>query len=175
MKRLLALALPAALLATGCSHKTNQTAVVDTATAPLPSAVGNRPWAMPKASAFRMNGDFADRVAVTLNPDGTLAYFPAPSDITPESAPLSLGNGWWLNRQGLGPNSVFTKFTFRDYAALKTAPSPGEIIKAIVPGSEVTVFTLLPWPVSEAQSHLPEIKAFLEKAQTEKPKTLNTL
>ena len=99
-----------------------------------------------------MNGDYAANVAVTLNDDGSLAYYPAPSDITPDSAPFDLGNGWWLNRQGLSANSVFTKWTFDEYAALKTPPSREDIIEAIIPGARVTEMVQLPVKLSEALS-----------------------
>ena len=91
-------------------------------------------------------------VAVTLNADGSLAYFPAPSDLTSASAPVEIGDGWWLNRQGLGPGSVFTKWTFDEYRALKSVPSAAEIKAAVIPGASVTEFKVLPVTASEAMS-----------------------
>lgn len=105
---------------------------------------------MLKATVFRMSGDYADNVAITLRPDGTLAYYPAPSDISGQSRPVSLGNGWWLNRQGLGPGSVFTRFTFEEYARLKNTPSQKELIDAIIPGAKVIEMRRLDIPASEA-------------------------
>lgn len=116
---------------------------------------------IPKATAFKMNGNYADNVAVTLDAAGNLVYFPAPGDITANSAPLDLGEGWWLNRQGLGQNSVFTTYTFADYAALPQAPSPEQIKAAIIPGSEVVEMVVLPFTVSEAPAKIDEIKVFL--------------
>lgn len=103
-----------------------------------------------KASAFKMSGDYANNVAVTLDDSGNLVYFPAVSDIRPGSKPTLIGEGWWLNRQGLGPNSVFTKWTFEEYMALPATPSPAEIKSAIIKGAEVTEFRQLPVPAAQA-------------------------
>lgn len=116
---------------------------------------------MPKATAFRMSGDYSDNVAVTLDGGGNLVYYPAPSDITAASAPVNLGDGWWLNRQGIGPNSVFTSFTFEEYSKLPAAPTRSQIMESIIPGATVTSMRELPFTLSEAQRNLPEIKKFL--------------
>ena len=105
---------------------------------------------VPKATVFKMSGDYADKVAVTLNTDGTLAYYPDPSDITASSAPFPLGNGWYLNRQGIGPNSVFTSYSFEEFRNMKNLPSQQEIISAVIPGARVTEFMELPVSYSEA-------------------------
>lgn len=117
---------------------------------------------IPKATAFRMSGDYADNVAITLDADGVITYFPAPSDITADSKPLSLGDGWWLNNQGIGPNSVFTTYTFADYAALPEVPSIEQLKNAIIPGAVVTQFIELPCSINEANRNLNELKSFLK-------------
>lgn len=117
---------------------------------------------MPKATVFRMSGDYADNVAVTLNPDGTLAYFPAPTDITVDSSPLALGNGWYLNRQGIGQNSVFTKWTFKEYSRLPKVPSATEIKDAIIPGATVTEFRQLPLSLQEALANPADCLQYVE-------------
>lgn len=105
-----------------------------------------------KASAFKMSGNYAKNVAVTLAPDGSLIYYPAPTDLSADSAPVEIGDGWWLNRQGLGSGSVFTKWTFDEYRALKSAPSPAEIKAAVISGARVTDFRRLPVAASKAAS-----------------------
>lgn len=110
---------------------------------------------MPKATAFRMSGDYADRVAVTLDADGNLLYYPAVTDITAASAPVEIGDGWWLNRQGIGPNSVFTKWTFAEYRALGKTPSQAEIKAAVIPGALVEAFRQLPLTMSQAANESP--------------------
>lgn len=141
----------------GCSSHSRQENAGDGVTAPAVQVrLTGSESVLPKATAFRMNGDYADKVAVTLNADGTLLYYPAPGDISANSAPVSLGDGWWLNRQGLGAGSVFTKWTFAEYAALASTPSRQEILEAVIPGSAVTEIVTLPLYQSEAVSQ-PEL------------------
>lgn len=116
---------------------------------------------MMKATAFKMSGDYVNNVAVSLDAAGNLTYYPAPSDINANSMPISLGDGWYLNRQGLGPASVFTSYTFKEYAALPQTPSRQQIKDAIIPGAMVTEFTELPCTLSQAQADPAAVKAFL--------------
>lgn len=129
---------------------------------PLPVTGGVRVNVTPNATAFRMNGDYSKNVGVTLSPSGELIYFPAPTDITAYSEPISLGDGWWLNCQGIGPNSVFTKFTFAEYAALPEVPSPQQIKKDLLPGAKVTQFIELPMKLNDAVDHLDVVKEYLK-------------
>lgn len=122
--------------------------------------------AIPKATAFRMNGNYADNVAVTLNADGSFSYFPDPKDITENSKPISLGNGWYLNRQGISANSVFTKYTFDEYSKLKSVPCIEELKASIIPGSKVVGMQKLPFSISEAPQHLDSIRQILNKSVT---------
>ena len=156
MKKVMIMALPLAMALAGCSDKTQkvirvQNGAGETAQV-LPSFKnGGQQMAMtPMATAFRMTGDYADHVAVTVGDDGRIVYYPAPTDLTSNSAPLQIGDGWWLNRQGLGPNSVFTKWTFAEYRALKKAPTQEEIKAAIIPDARVSDFRRLDMTPSEA-------------------------
>ena len=151
-----------ALLLVGCSKKTTQPV-----SEPEPQVeavqvvqpIGSRPIStILKATAFQMSGNYSNNVAITLNEDGSLAYYPAPSDITSDSRPVDLGNGWWLNRQGLGPNSVFTRYTFDEYMALPNVPTVDELKAAIIPGAKVTEWKRLTYPAGEAMKYLPQIK-----------------
>lgn len=159
--------ISAPLLMGGCSKK-NAAPVEVSDNNVFPAVQTHKPGINPparmllKATAFKMSGDYADKVAVTLNADGTFAYYPAPSDITEASKPVSLGNGWWLNRQGISPKSQFTKYTFEEYAALKETPSQEELMQAIIPGARVTEFEQLPFPATEAMENLEAIKKSLK-------------
>lgn len=99
---------------------------------------------LPKPTAFRMSGDYSDNVAITLDSQGNLVYFPDPRDISADSKPTPLGDGWWLNRQGLSGNSVFTRYTFEEYSKLEHVPSIKELKAAIIPGAKVTQIRVLP-------------------------------
>ncbi|MDE7412290.1 MAG: hypothetical protein K2N05_00685 [Muribaculaceae bacterium] len=161
MKRLLFL-LPIVMIM-GCSKKN-----VDNTTRnePQPEIVaqkvtptGSRPLSMVlKASAFKMTGDYSNNVAITLNSDGSLAYYPAPSDISSTSRPVDLGNGWWLNCQGISPTSVFTRYTFEEYSKLAQTPTQAELKAAIIPGAYVSEWKQLSVPASQALSNIPAIK-----------------
>lgn len=153
----------AALLsvAAACSHKAAETTQ---ATAPAPATqpvAGPTTGYIPRATVFKMSGPYADKVAVTLDAQGNLTYYPAPSDITKSSMPVYLKDGWWLNCQGLSANSVFTDWTFTDYAALPATPSPSEIKAHIIPGAVVTAMERTAVPMTEAMQNLDKIKASL--------------
>ena len=158
-----------------CSHKS--VAMEDTSVAhgyspqadtptPLPLPANVRVMDTPKrkmlqATAFRMSGDFSDNVGITMGENGMPVYFPAPTDITADSKPVSLGNGWWLNRQGIGPNSVFTSYTFARYAELPMAPDIEQLKNSIIPGARVTEMIELPFNAREAEMHLDEIRQYV--------------
>lgn len=113
--------------------------------------VSGRPaMALPKARIYRMTGPYADNVPVTLGPDGQIVSYPAPTDISDAQRPLQLRDGWWLDRRGVGEGSVFTRYTYAEYAALKEAPSPEELKKAIIPGARVVDLTQLPITLEQA-------------------------
>lgn len=148
--------LLALLLVSACGSKKETSSYLPTAPVKTIIIGGEDVRMTPKATVFKTNGNYADNVAVTLNPDGTLAYYPDPSDLSDFSSPLSLGNGWFLNRQGIGPNSVFTSYTFEEYRSLSQPPTQEELLKAIIPGAAVTEFVQLPVEASEALQN-PEI------------------
>lgn len=180
MKKILMTLLPAMALLFSCSHKSTRhtfevinveqenvalgysdSSQASGNEAPKPKLM-NPEGMIPKATAFKMSGDYADNVAITLDAAGNITYYPAVTDITINSMPVDLGNGWWLNRQGISRNSVFTTYTFRDYASLPSTPSREELKAAVIPGATVTEMIELPYSINEAQAKLPEIKQFLE-------------
>lgn len=168
MKKILMI-LPVLMIVGACSQKTTAPVDNDSTNSVVTSlSVVKKPVsgvapvnAVLKASAFRMSGDYASNVAIGVTSNGTLSYFPAPSDITVNSAPVDLGNGWWLNRQGVGEGYKFTKYTFEEYSALKEVPSPKTLLESVIPGAVVTVIRTFDIPASEAMSHLEEIKSQL--------------
>ena len=163
-KYFLSLLFSTMILFMGCSRNNNTVSATDGPTAEVVEITGSAPLSvMPKASAFKMSGDYADNVAITLNADGVITYYPAPSDITESSRPVSLGNGWWLNRQGISPQSRFTRYTFKEYAALSQTPSIEQLKDAIIPGAIITEWKVFPIPASEALSRLDEIRDLLPR------------
>ena len=165
---LMLLTIATGLFLGGCSAK-KETSPTAAGAQETPPAIEVRPlikggadvYAIPNATAFRMSGDYADNVAITLREDGTLLYYPAPSDLTAQSAPYPLGSGWYLNRQGLGNGSVFTSYTFAEYMALPQAPSQEELLKAVIPGAVVTEIIELPITAADAAADPAKAAALL--------------
>lgn len=163
------LALPLSGLLFGCSHKdvvksdelsgSAMTSMIEPRgipkKSPAPVSV------VLKASVFKMNGDYANNVAVAVDGNGKLTYFPDPSDINQSSCPVEVGDGWWLNRQGIGKGYKFTRYTFEEYSRLEKVPTVTELLDAIIPGAEVTELRTFDIPASEAMDRLTEIKSLL--------------
>lgn len=155
--------LPIVAIMTACAPKTRIYAV------PSEAPVASNPEyvmspaqsSMPKATAFRMNGDYSQNVAITPGNGTSLLYYPAPTDISERSAPLKLEGGWWLNRQGISSKSVFTTYTFSEYSQLPQVPSTEQLLKSVIPGSKVTQMVELPFTITEASRHIEEINAYL--------------
>lgn len=165
MKKIMSALMVAAVLAS-CSHRVSQNVEIPQpqTVSPRGTDIGYGPAsAPPNATAFRMNGEYADNVAVTLGSDGELTYFPAPSDITSLSRPKSLGKGWWLNCQGISQNSVFTRYTFDEYSQLPTVPTPEQIKAAVIPGSAVTRMVQLPLSLEDARRNLTFMKRYISE------------
>lgn len=130
--------------------------------APLqPQLLGGTPADIPHATLYRMSGDYADHVAVTLGPDGTLQSYPAPSDIYEGCTPLPVGDGLWLDRRGISARSVFTRYTFAQYAALGEAPSPQTLLDSIIPGARVTAVYTLDITAAEAAADPAAVREYV--------------
>lgn len=121
---------------------------------PMGEAVVGSPSAyMPRAVIYKTSGDYADNVPVQLAPDGSIASYPAPSDVAPDrSTPVALADGFLLDRRGISPAAAFTRYTYAEYAALPQAPTPEQIRAAIIPGARVTEMFSLPMTPSEARA-----------------------
>lgn len=108
---------------------------------------------LPRQTVYKTNGYWNNNVAVTLDSDGKLSYFPGPGDVGPQSAPLPVAEGWLMDRQGgISMSTAFLKWTFSEYAALPSVPSVDEIMDAIIPEAKVTAVEVLPISVQEART-----------------------
>lgn len=115
-----------------------------------PQAASTR--ALPKAVIYKMNGNYAHNVPIVINRStNKVVSYPAPSDITSNSTPIALNDGWYLDRRGgIGENTVFLSYTYDEYRNLKQAPSASELIERIIPESKVTQYEALPITLNEA-------------------------
>lgn len=113
--------------------------------------IGGESNYLPKLHIYRTNGDYINNVPIMLSADGkSVVSFPAPSDISMQSLPLELSDGWLIDRRGVGGNSVFTRYTYEEYMNLSQTPSVAQLIEAVIPGSGVTEIVELPFNQSEA-------------------------
>ncbi|MCM1077620.1 MAG: hypothetical protein NC411_09705 [Bacteroides sp.] len=100
---------------------------------------------LPKARIYKTNGDYADYVPVTLNASRTsLVSFPAPTDLR-DAEPVKLDDGFLLDRRGVGPDTAFTRWTYKEYSAMKSAPTPAEIMDNLIPDARVTEVCEMPF------------------------------
>lgn len=117
---------------------------------PLTVTGWNSAKTYPKAVIYKTNGNFADKVPVTLSNDRkSIIAYPAPSDVRNQQ-PVALAEGFYLDRRGISPNSAFTRYTYAEYAAMAKAPGARQLKEAIIPGAIVTEIVELPFPVGQA-------------------------
>ena len=109
-----------------------------------------------------MNGDYADNVPVGTDGNGRIISYPAPTDVSTASKPIQLAGGWWLDRRGVGRHTVFTRFTYEEYAVLPHSPSVAQLREAIIPGARVTAVEELPWTLREAEADTAAVNAWLQ-------------
>lgn len=124
-----------------------QTDAATVVTAPE-RVTGGSAAVMPKAVIYRTSAPSASLVPVTVGPDGKLVSYPAPTDLGAE--PAILRGGWMLDTRGISEGTRFTRWTYSQYRAMKAAPSPAEILEAILPSPAVTEIVAL--PTSAAQT-----------------------
>ena len=130
-----------------CSHRHIDSA----ADSRLSVVTGETARELPHAVVYRTSVDCDSLVAVNLNAarDAVVSY-PAPTDVSAASVPVRLADSYLLDRRGISPSAGFIKMTYSEYSRLKTASSPAELMKMLVPGAEVTTYVLLPETPAEA-------------------------
>ncbi len=107
---------------------------------------------LPYAVVYRTQGDYNTNVPVTLNSDGTtILSYPDPRDVASERvAPITLNNGYLLDRRGISANTAFLDYTYKEYARLEKAPSTKELMEHIIAKNAVVELYRLPITLSEA-------------------------
>lgn len=148
----------------GCRSTSTPAATVP----PVPlSAPGAEPMrrALPMAVLYKTNGDYNDNIPVTLNAAGTtVVSYPAPTDITELSTPLPMADGYLLDRRGVTPNTRFLRYTYAQYRALPSAPSPAQILESVIPGSRVTELKRLDITLQQALGDTAAVNAMILKS-----------
>lgn len=118
---------------------------------PSQKIVGSVASTAPKAIIYKTNGSYNANVAINLNASrDALVSYPAPGDVSVNSQPLVLADGYLLDRRGVGQNTAFISMTYSEYSKLKSAPSPEELMKMIITDARITSLVRLPMTTSEA-------------------------
>lgn len=141
-----------AMTATLSSCGNSRAAVVSDTQQHVMTADTRNVSAMPRAVLYRMSCDCSDLVPIRLSSDGRLVWYPDVTDIRDTSAPIPAGDGWYLDRIGVGDNTVFTDYTLDEYRQLKETPSPDELMMHIKPGCRVTETRTLDMTPAQAAS-----------------------
>ena len=140
-----------ALVAGGCASKkeNNKVEELKIVQAPAPLIIGGGTHDLPRAVIYKTNGDYADNVTIQLGVDGNIVSYPAPSDVK-GMEPVVLSDGWLLTRRGVNGSTVFTRYTYKEYAALKTVPTLAELKASIIPDAKITEMQTL--SISQSQA-----------------------
>ncbi|MCM1331975.1 MAG: hypothetical protein NC248_05135 [Bacteroides sp.] len=157
----------AALCAAACSSTKNSTETQSPIAAPqivTKSPTGGNPSsAVPKAVVYRTNGDFIHNVPITLSVDRkNIVSYPAPTDLSENSLPVELADGYLLDRRGINANTAFTIYTYKEYSEMENAPSLKELKDAIIGGAEVVEIIVLPMTLSQALDNIPECNTLVK-------------
>ncbi len=137
------------LLLSGCKSAADPQLIQ----APQPPAIGGQVSALPRAVAYRTNGDYRLNVPLQLDAEGNIVSFPAPADVC-NHEPIEMADGWLLDRRGVNLHTAFTRYTYSDYCALPQAPSLDSLRAAIIPDAKVTELRTLPLTLPAALDSL---------------------
>lgn len=81
---------------------------------------------------YRTSADYTQFVPVSLNAQGQLLSYPAPTDVNEMSVPVQLKNGYLYDRRGIGQQVAFTSYTYEAYMQLSRVPSHEELLQSVV-------------------------------------------
>ena len=171
MKRVISVLTPLSLLMmAGCSHKTTTDAVTFQ---PVKSSVREVPtehvikdskpmMAVRPVIVYKMSGDYADLVPLTLDGNGKIVSYPDPMDITDSCRPVALGEGWYLDRRGVTATSAFTDYTYAQYHALEDVP-PLDTLQAHIVARNAIVSI---WDCGQQERSITELQQLVKDGFT---------
>lgn len=81
---------------------------------------------------YRTSTDHSDHVPVALSSDGKIVSYPHPTDVEGDVRPIDIGDGYLLDRRGIGTDVAYLDYTFAEYAALENAPGLSELEARII-------------------------------------------
>jgi hypothetical protein len=87
----------------------------------------------PPAIVYQTKKDYSNLVPVILSADKkTIVSYPSPSDIQNLPKPSRLQKNWFLDNRGITENVAFVNMTWEEYAKLKEAPMPAELMEKLI-------------------------------------------
>ncbi len=96
----------------------------------------------PKAIIYKTKADYYNNVPVFLSDDKkTITGFPHPKDLMQKgklALPTKLTKGYLLDNRGVGINTAFLKYSYQEYAKMKTHPKPEVLYHAIIDKDPIT-------------------------------------
>lgn len=136
MKKILA-TVSAATVLTACSTTKKAEVVTPDVTTPasnnITAVAGPPARALAHVIIYKTKADYSNLVPVTMNRERTkIVSYPAKSDIRPSAKPVALADGWYLDRRGIGPNTVFTDYTYEEYSSLEKTPSASQLMEHVI-------------------------------------------
>jgi len=85
---------------------------------------------------YKTKADYFDKVPITLSEDKSqIVSYPDPLDLTVGdqlALPIKLVNSFYLDKRGISLNTVFTNYTFKQYASLNKTPTLDELKQSII-------------------------------------------
>ncbi|MCM1255227.1 MAG: hypothetical protein NC221_03810 [Duncaniella sp.] len=166
--------LASLLLMAGCKSTNMAVEAVDTEapTKVVASVIGgSHPGAaIPKVKIYKTNGDYDDLVPITLDTSrAKVVSFPAPTDLSEESIPVKLNDGFLLDRRGVGMNTAFTHYTYKEYMALPEAPTPSELLAAVISNARITEIIEMPFTYAHGDDIVNLCNEEIKKIPTHTP------
>lgn len=90
----------------------------------------------PSTIVYKTKADYYDKVPILLSDDKkTILGFPHPKDLIRGgqlALPTRLVKGYLLDNRGVSANTAFLKYSYKDYASLKTPPDLNILYQSIL-------------------------------------------
>jgi hypothetical protein len=99
--------------------------------------------AQPAVIVYKTTKDYSQNVPVSMNKEKTMIVsFPDIKDVYFRgklAVPTQLPDGFLLDNRGIGSNIAFLSYTYEEYAALETTPTPELLLKQIIDNNPIDI------------------------------------
>ncbi|MBN2669012.1 MAG: hypothetical protein JXR60_07270 [Bacteroidales bacterium] len=116
----------------------------------------------PAVVIYKTKADYTHFVPVQLDENKMkVISFPAPQDLKNGNAfrePVSLKDGYYLDRKGVNLKTAFVKMTYQEYAQLIKNPKAEDLYNILVDKTPFTEMYVCPdWPQTEEVEQLNQL------------------